>query len=80
MNAKYPDAYGTCYVVPKLRRVVGVRKVDFERIWYVGYVDGKPGAKVCLIHPLHKSRRCSPGPAQDVLDGYAESQGWKVAV
>ncbi len=78
MNAKYPEAYGTCYEVPTgSKRIIGVRE-GFERTWYVGYVDGKAGRKRFPRPPLSASWGGQIA-VQAELDQFAKERGWKVA-
>lgn len=79
MNAKYPEAYGTCYVVPTgSKRIIGVRE-GFEGTWFVGYVDGKAGRKRFPIFPLSTWSSSDPNEVQAKLDESAKHDGWKVA-
>ena len=76
MNAKYPEAYGTCYKTGT-ERIIGLRE-GFSTHWFVGYVDNQSKRKG---YPFFKVQsRTDPAAAQVELDAFAETKkGWKVA-
>ncbi len=75
MNAKYPEAYGTCYKT-STKRIVGLRS-GFVEHWFVGYVDR---ASKRVGYPFFKVRQSKdPAKAQVELDKFAKEKGWEVA-
>jgi len=73
MNAKYPDAYGTCYRTAT-DRIIGVRG-GFSSTWYVGYMDGASRRKG---YPFCKAAGPDPAKVQAELDKTAAEKGWEV--
>lgn len=75
MNAKYPEAYGTCYKTAT-ERIIGLRS-GFVQHWFVGYVDNISKRKG---YPFFKVTNSTiPELAQAELDAFAKEKGWKVA-
>jgi hypothetical protein len=81
MNAKYPEAYGTCYrnIKASVVRVIGVRE-GFTGKWFVGYMDGKTRRKSYAGHPFGQVSNPDPAIMQAKLDDHAKEKGWEVAV
>ena len=77
MNAKYPDAYGTCYLATN-RRILGVRQ-GFTEKWFVGYVDDRTRRKSYPLYPFGQVSDPDPAIMQVKLDDYAKEKGWQVA-
>ena len=77
MNAKYPEAYGTCYLTGN-NRILGVRE-GFTGKWFVGFMDGRTRRKSYPLYPFGQVSDQDPANMQAKLEDYAKEKGWEVA-